>query len=179
MSFFLYVICDEALLSPNQYSRYSSFVSSWTYPHNVAPMKSLSTSLSLYFPFFIQQSTARWPLFSKLLHYPLKRVFLAFLLLFLFSFLFLYPQQYDALWSYLSKLLHYPLKNLPFLLLLFFSLVFNAIIFSSYSSFSCVFLLFIYVFHNQYVSFLKYLDSIFVTLMLQYTLTGFYYSGKT
>ena len=63
MSFFLYVICDDAPLSPNHYSRYSALFYSWTSPHNVAPIVSLSTSLSFYFPFFFQQSTAPWHLF--------------------------------------------------------------------------------------------------------------------
>ena len=120
-----------------------------------------------------------WPIFPQLFHSPLKRGFLAVLLLFLLLPLFLLPQHSDALWPYLSQLLHYPFKNLPFLLLLLFTQVFNARTFSSDSSFYCVFLLFSYVFHNQHISFLKYLYSIFVMLTFQDTLTGLYYSGKT
>ena len=109
-----------------------------------------------------------------------KKVFLAFLLLLLFSFLLLSPpQQSDALCPYMSQLLHSPFNNLPLLLLFFFYPVFNDITFSSDSSFYCVFLPFSYVFQNQHISFLKYLDSVFVMLMLQDTLTGLNYSGNT
>ena len=142
-------------------------------------MKRLLTSLSFYFPFFAQQSTALWPIVLQSLHSPLKRRFLAVLLLFMLSLFFLIPQNYDAVWLYLSQLLHSPLNNLTFLLLLLFSLVFNTRTFSSDSSFSCVFLPFGYIFQNQNISFLKYLDSIFVMLTLQDTLTGLNYSGNT
>ena len=142
-------------------------------------MKRLSTSLSLYFPFYAQQPTDLWRIFPQLLNYSLKRGFLVVLLLFLLSFLLLFLQQSDALWTCLSLLLHSPLKNFPLLLLLLFSPVFNDRTFSSDSSVSYVFLPFGCVFQNQHVYFLKSLDSIFVMLTLKDTLTGLYHSGKT
>ena len=80
--------------------------------------------------------------------------------------------------SYLPHLLHYPLKNFLFLFFHLFYPVFNAVNFSSGSSFSCAFLLFGSFFQNQHISFFKYLNSIFEIFTLQDTLTGLYYSGK-
>ena len=96
MSFFLCVVCDDALLSTNHSSGYCSFFSSCNYPHNVAPTNRLSTSSSFYVPLFSQQSTSLWPLFSHFLYSMLKRGFLAVLFSFMLSFLFL--QNADALW---------------------------------------------------------------------------------
>ena len=179
MSFFLYAICDDAPLFPNNYSRYSSLFSSWTSPHNMAPMKRLSTSLYLYFPLFVQKSSSPRPLFQIYCNTHSSRYFWQSYCCFYFNFYCCPPQQSEALWPYLSQLLHSTLNNLPFLLLLFFYPVFNDRTFSSDSYFSCVFIPFSYVLQDQHISLLKYLDSIFVMLMFQDTLDGLYYSGKT
>ena len=83
MFFFLYVMFDDATMSPNHYLIYSLLFSSCTSPHNVYPTKMLLTIYSFSLHFFSKHSTALWPLFPKFLHSPLKRVFLEVLLLFL------------------------------------------------------------------------------------------------
>ena len=51
---FVYVMCNDALLSPKQFPRSSLLLISNTYPYNVELTKRFSTSSSLYF-FFSQQ----------------------------------------------------------------------------------------------------------------------------
>ena len=133
----------------------------------------MSTSLYLYFTFFTPKSSTLWPLFTHLLHYPLKR---GFLLLFMFSFLF--PQQSDTLWPYLPHLLHSTLKNLLLLFLHLFSLEFNTRTLSSGSYFSVLFLLLSSIFQNQRISFFRYLKFISAMFKFQGTLTCLYSSGK-
>ena len=58
MPLWLCVICDDVPLSPNHSLGSSSLFSSYTSPHNVDFMNSLSTSFSFSFPFFSQQSTS-------------------------------------------------------------------------------------------------------------------------
>ena len=134
MSFFLYIVCNDAPLSPRHYSRYSSLYYSETSLHNLDPKKRSLTSSSLSF-FLSQKSTALCHIFPQFLHFQLNREFILFLLSFLFSFALLqFPQQSDALWPYFPHLLHLHLKNLTFLFW-FFSAYFNAITFYSSSVF--------------------------------------------
>ena len=158
ISFFLWVICDDALISPNHYSGSSLSFSFWTSPQIFSPTNRLLTSPSFSFPLFAQQSAALWPLLPQLLHSLLKWGFISVLFLFLFSFLF--PQQFDALWTYLPHLLHSPLKDLLLLFLHFFSLEFNARNLYSGSSFYHMFLPFSSVFQNQHISFFRSLKCI-------------------
>ena len=75
MSFLLYVMCDDAPLSPN-HSPVSSLLSySWTYPQNVATKKRLLASLSFYFPFFAQKPTSMCPIFHSICILRWIRVF--------------------------------------------------------------------------------------------------------
>ena len=81
--FFLCVVCDDAPLSTNHYSSYSSLLLSDISPHNLKPIKRFNTSSSFSFSFG-QQSTALWPFLPQLCYYPLKRGFTLFLFFSLF-----------------------------------------------------------------------------------------------
>ena len=77
--YFMWVVCDDAPLSPNHYS--SSYFSLFleTSLDKVTPTKSLSISSSLYF-FLSQQVAYMRPLFPHLWHSPFNRLPLPFLL---------------------------------------------------------------------------------------------------
>ena len=112
--FFVYVMCNDALLYTRHYLGYYSLSLFETSPQNMAPTNMLSTSSSFSFLLY-QPSTTLYSFSHNFLHSLLNQGFLLFLFLFpLLSF----PQKSDALWSYLPHLLHMPLKNL-FLSLLF------------------------------------------------------------
>ena len=91
MSLFLYVMCDDAPMSPNHYSMSSSFFYSWNSPQNVDPMKRSLTSLLLSFLLFSRQSTALWPLFPQFSYSPLKRIFLQYYCCFCCHFYWFLP----------------------------------------------------------------------------------------
>ena len=155
MSLLLYVICDDAPLSPNHSYWSSSLSYYWKFPQNVSSKNILLMSSPLSFPFFAQQPADLCHPFSKLLHYLLKRRFLLLLIFLLLFTSLLFTHQYDNMWPHFPHLIHLPLENLPFLLFHLLSPAFNARTFPSNSIFSCVLFLFISIFQKQYISFFR------------------------
>ena len=90
--FFLYVMCNDAPLSPDHSSRYLSLLLSETSAHNFSPTKRLSTPSSLSL-FFDQQRTDLWlfVVFSIEMVFPLILVFV---------YLVFFSRKSEAMWTF-------------------------------------------------------------------------------
>ena len=155
MFLFLYVMWNDALLSPRNYLGCYFLSLFETSLQNMSSTNMLSTSSSFSF-FLYHQSTNLWSFFPKLLLSLLNKCFLLFFFWFpLFSF----PQKSDALWPYLPHLLHLLRMNLH--LCFFLSPEFSHRNFSLGTFLYCIFSLPNYVFQNQIIYFLGSLYAIF------------------
>ena len=133
----------------------------------------------IYIFFSLSKNKQPCGLFFTVFALPIEAGFYyIFIVVSIFIFIFVPPTVWHSV-AVLVTIFTFSLEEIAILVVTFLlsgvqcrNLLFLFIIFLCFFSFS-------YVFQNQHISFLESLDSLFVILMFQDTLTGLYYSGKT